>query len=371
MKPDWKRQVHRLALAGAVIAAVGYLRYNTQGENTRLTEGLMIGGGIAVLIAAILSYRELAAFFGRRSSRLGTNTLTLTVLVLVVTGLLNFLGYRHHKRVDLTTEQLYTLSDQSRRIAGGLQKDVDVLRFAKTPDPTFKAVMTEYANVGPHVHYRDVDPQEHPELAKQYSVTRLNQVVVASGTHNEILNDTTEQDITNALVKVSRDAVKTVCFVAGHGEKDISSNDPEGFGGVAGNLKNEGYMTTTVNLVSAGSVPPDCSVLVVAGPKQSLFPQESQMIREISRLVGGKALFLLDPETEPKVDDVLQAWNMKLGSNVVVDASGVGKLFGTGPETPLVVDYGSSPITRGFDGTMTFSSLARTVDIADKSKSQL
>jgi ABC-type uncharacterized transport system involved in gliding motility auxiliary subunit len=36
---------------------------------------------------------------------------------------------------------------------------------------------------------------------------------------------------------------------------------------------------------------------------------------------------------------------------------------------PLVVDYGESPITRSFSGSMTFFPLARTVSIADKNKS--
>jgi len=65
---------------------------------------------------------------------------------------------------------------------------------------------------------------------------------------------------------------------------------------------------------------------------------------------------------------VLKAWNINVGDNIVVDASGVGRLFGTGPETPLVVDYGDSPITKNLQGGMTFFQLARTVNMADKSK---
>jgi ABC-type uncharacterized transport system involved in gliding motility auxiliary subunit len=53
----------------------------------------------------------------------------------------------------------------------------------------------------------------------------------------------------------------------------------------------------------------------------------------------------------------------------VIDASGVGRLFGTGPAVPLVVDYGPSPITQNFTGTMTFFNLARTVSLKDKGKS--
>jgi ABC-type uncharacterized transport system involved in gliding motility auxiliary subunit len=363
---EWRRWFIAL---GAAIALAGYLRYSVQGELTRLTEGFLIGGGAIFIVALALSYRELIGFFSKRSSKLSTNTLTLTALVLIILCFVNFLGYRHHKRFDLTAEKLYTLSDQTHRIVSGLTKNVDVIRFAKEDDPAFRDLITEYVNLGRHVHYELVDPQAKPELAHQYNVTRMGQVVVSYGTHNETLQDTTEQDITNAIVKVTRDSVKTVCFIEGHGEKSIAGSDQEGLSDADRNLKNEGYQTKTINLVSAGSVPQDCSVLVDAGPKQSFFPQEAQIIAKYLD-GGGKALLLLDPETEPKLEDVLQPWNINLGSNVVIDASGVGRLFGTGPAVPLVVDYGSSPITRSFDGTMTFFPLARTVSIADKSKTQ-
>src|SRR5207244_5603673 len=161
-----------------------------------------------------------------------------------------------------------------------------------------------------------------------------------SSSQNETLTGTEEQDITNAIIKVTRDAVKTVCFVEGHGEKSIASGEQDGLQGGDKALKSEGYQTKTVNLVSSGAVPSDCSVLVDAGPKQSLFPQEAGFIAKYLD-GGGRVLLLLDPETDPKVDSVLDAWNIALGSNVVIDASGVGRLLGTAPAVPLVVDYGS------------------------------
>lgn len=364
---DWKRERHWLASLGLALAASGYVRYSTQNELTTISKVLLIAGGVIFIAALALSYRDIVAFFTHRSSKLGTNTLTLTLLVLVVLGLLNFLGFRHHKRIDATAEQLYTLSDQSRRISRGLQKDVDIVRFAKAPDPEFSDLVAEYVNIAPHIHYRQVDPEEKPEVARQYNVTKMNQVVVASGSHNEILGGTGEQDITNALVKITRDAVKTVCFAGGHGERSIESTEPDGYATVATSLKNEAYQSKDINLVSAGEVPADCSVLVVAGPKQSLFPQESQMIAKYLD-GGGKALIMVDPEVDPKLGDLLQSWNITLGSNVVIDASGVGRMFGTGPAVPLVVKYGTNPITRNFEGTMTFFPLARTVSMTNKTK---
>jgi ABC-type uncharacterized transport system involved in gliding motility auxiliary subunit len=368
IKLDWKRERRWLASFGLALAAAGLVRYSTQGELTRLSEILLIGGGVLFIAGLVLSYRDFVTFFSARSSRLGANALTVSILVLVVLGLINFLGYRHKKRVDLTSEKLYTLSDQSRRSVSELKKDVDIIRFARTPDTTFKDLATEYVNAGSHLHYREVDPQEKPEVARQYNVTHMNDIVVSSGSHNETLTGTGEQEVTNAIIKVTRDTVKNICFVEGHGEKSIASGEQDGLQGDDKALKNEGYQTKTVNLVSAGEVPSDCSVLVDAGPKQALFPQEAGIISKYLD-GGGRALLLLDPETDPKLDSVLDAWNIALGSNVVIDASGVGRLFGTGPAVPLVVDYGPSPIVQNFTGTMTFFNLARTVSLKDKGKS--
>ena len=83
---------------------------------------------------------------------------------------------------------------------------------------------------------------------------------------------------------------------------------------------------------------------------------------------GGKALIEVDPETDPKLQDTFQAWNIKVGDNVVIDASGMGQLIGAGPGIPLVTTFGPSPITKGFAGGMTYFPLARTVSIADTSK---
>ena len=78
------------------------------------------------------------------------------------------------------------------------------------------------------------------------------------------------------------------------------------------------------------------------GPKQPLFPQESQLIDKYLDEQGGKALlFLLDPETDPKLEELFAKWNIDLGSNVVVDVPAVmDDCVGTGPAVPLVVNYG-------------------------------
>ena len=44
----------------------------------------------------------------------------------------------------------------------------------------------------------------------------------------------------------------------------------------------------------------------------------------------------------------MKKWSIDVGNNFVVDASGVGRLFGAGPSIPLVTNYGSHKITERF-----------------------
>lgn len=74
---------------------------------------------------------------------------------------------------------------------------------------------------------------------------------------------------------------------------------------------------------------------------------------------GGKVLIQEDPISEksqqdPGLESIYQPWNMNVGTNVVVDVSGVGRFVGTGPAAPVVIDYGDNPITKNLKGGMTF-----------------
>jgi gliding motility-associatede transport system auxiliary component len=350
---------------GAVMVLAGAIRYAIENEFTTFTKILLITGGALALLALVASYREIISYFSRRSSKLGANVFILGVAFLAILVFLNFLGYRHHKRFDWTSQKLYTLSGQTHKIVSGLTKDVDIIQFAKSPKSDFSDVMSEYSYLSPHIHFRVVDPQERPDLAKEYGVSRMGQVVVACGLHNEKLENTEEQDITSAILRVTRDTQKTICFIEGHGEKSITSQGADGYSTASAELGKEDYQTKSVNLVTSNGVPSDCDVVVDVGPTQAFFPQEAQMLEKYLD-DGGKAMLLIDPDTDPKLDDIFNAWNINASNDTVIDASGVGRLFGTGPAVPLVTDYGDSPITRNFQRTMTFFPLARTVSLANQ-----
>jgi len=355
----------------------GYLRYSIQETLLLASKVLLIAGGVLLIAGIALGFRGIVNFFSKRSSQLGTNAAILTIAVLAILVVANYLGSQYHKTFDLTAEKLYTLAPQTQKIVRNLNADVDIIRFAKRPSQQVDDLLSEYRNLSHHIKFQEVDPDQKPELAREYGATQMGEIDVAAGDRKEHIEPPvdggiTEQSITSAILKVTSGKVKTVCFVTGHGEKSISDTGPHGYSEADAGLKRENYQTKSINLVQSDSVPSDCSVVVVDGPTQSYFPQETAMLSKYLDN-GGKALLELDPVTadhqQPaKLDSLLQAWNIKLGNNIAIDASGMGRLFGAGPEIPLVVNYGDSPITKGLQHTMTFFPLAQTVTPADQSK---
>jgi len=372
MKRDLQKLGEIVAIFGAAFLLSGYLRYTIQGVIENVSKWLLIGGAVFLVIGLAMCYKGIIKFFSKRSSQLGTNTGILVVAVLAILVVLNYLGSVYHKRFDLTTEKAYTLSDQTDKLVGGLKSDINVVRFAKTPDSNFDDLLKEYHNLSAHLKYQTVDPQQKPDEAKEYGAQAMGDVIVSAGDRKQTVENAAEgglneEALTGAILKVTQTSTKQTCFISGHGEKSTAASDEHGYSTVAEGLKKEGYTTKDVNLVQDGSVPTDCSVVVIAGPTKAFFPQEEQAVSKYLD-GGGKLLVEMDPDTDPKLDDLFKEWNVEVGNNYVIDASGVGQLIGAGPVVPLVVDYGTSPITKGLAQQMTFFPLARTVSIADKSK---
>lgn len=370
----WNRQeiAGYLSSIGLALLIAGWIRFTYQNELSTFTKGILIGGGVLVVASIAVGFPAILQFFSKRSSQLGTNTTILSLAVVAILIVANFLGFTYHKRFDLTTEKLFTLSNQTTKIVKGLKQNVDIVLFSKSPDQPLDDIMNEYRSLSPHIHYQRVDPQEKPDLVKEFGAKRMNEVVVASGGRTQHLDpnplaDSSEEDITTAILKVTQDKVKTICFVEGHGEGSLTDDGEHGYAKADAGLKREGYATKSVNLVKDGGVPSDCDVVVVAGAQEAFFPAEVASLQKYLE-GGGKLMVLADPQVDTKLEPIYDAWNVDVGKNIVVDSSGLGELVGAGPAAPVVVDYGDSPITKNFTSTMTIFPMARTVTIADKAK---
>jgi ABC-type uncharacterized transport system involved in gliding motility auxiliary subunit len=309
--------------------------------------------GLALIAAhLLLRWEDVSSRVGRRQLRYGTNTVVLTLAALGLLGAVNYLVVRHTKRIDFTKNKRYSLSDQTKKVLGGLKQDVTVYYFQRKAEmPAGEDRMKEFAAVSPRLKVQFVDPIANPARAQAFDVRGPWPIlVVEMGDKREKATNDSEQDVTNALIKVTRSGKKTVCFAEGEGERDIDDTGDRGMSALKTALSKSQYETKKVLLAREKAVPAECTVLVVAGPEKDPLPQVIDTIRDYVK-GGGKLMVMVEPEMKehyPNLVALLKEWNIEAGNDIVVDVSGMGQLFGTGPITPLASHYSPHDITRDF-----------------------
>ena len=349
-----RRLIDFLAPIGlAIMASAGIAARQGYPLKPNLDTYLLVGLALVVLHVG-LRWEDIYRAIGGRQLRYGSNTAVLIVVVLAILIGVNYLVSRHPLKKDLTRNQRYSLSDQTKKVVQGLKDDVRIVYFQRASEMEGSAGVDrvkDYAGLSPHVKAEFVDPIARPTRANELDVKGpWPSIVIERGGKRERVNNDSEQDLTNAFIKVTREGKKTVCFAQGEGEKDIDDADESGLSGIKTALGRDLYETRKVVLAREQTMPADCSVLVVAGPQNDLLPPTTEMIRTWVK-GGGKAMLLADPELKtktPNYDALIKDFNIEAGMDVVVDVSGFGQIFGTGELTPIAVDYPYHEITRGF-----------------------
>ena len=329
-------------------------------------------GGLAlVLLYTLGQWREIVAFFRRRNARLGV---IASVSVLVGVGILiavNYLSAQQNKRWDLTSNQQYTLSDQSIRLLRGLKQPVKFLVFDKTENiGAFKPRLDEYQYQSKQVSVEYIDPDKKPVPAKEYEIQSYGTVVVEYMGRRERVTASGEQDLTGALVKVLNPKEQRVYFLSGHGEKDPANTERAGYSSMIDALRRDNYQWEKLVLAQTNMIPDNATVLVIAGPRTDLLEGEVGLIREYLQKRAGKLLVMLDPPDPgggqtPLLTGLLREWSIEPGNNLVIDASGMGRLFGADASVPVAATYPPHPITTGFELITAFP-LARSMSPAEK-----
>ena len=323
------------------------------------------GGAVLIALHLALRWEDVFGRIGRRQMKYGGNTFVLVLAVLVILGAVNYVAKRNPKRWDLTKGQRYSLSDQTRKVVGALKDDVKITYFQRQRDMARgQDRLKDYQVLSSRLKVEFVDPVQSPGRAQAYDVRGPWPIlVVERGDKREKVSNDSEQDVTNALIKITREGKKTVCFATGEGESSSADSGERGLSGAKGALTKNQYETKDVILLREKKVPAECTVLMVPGPEKDLLPEAVDAIRVYVK-GGGKALVMIEPETKESfshLDGLAKEWNIETAKDVVVDVSGMGQIFGAGELTPLATDYPFHAITKDFR-LMTLFHMARSME---------
>jgi ABC-type uncharacterized transport system involved in gliding motility auxiliary subunit len=358
-----KKIVDLLAPLGFVVI-VGALAWERWGKP--LPGGFrpwLVGGLALVVLHLLLRWEDVARRIGRRQVKYGGNTLVVVLVMLGILGALNYLAARNSKKWDLTRNQRYSLSDQTKKVVSGLEDEVKVTYFQRTRDMSRgQDRLKEYQDLSGKLKVEYVDPVVSPAKAQLEDARGPWPILILEkGEKKERITSDSEQDLTNALIKITREGKKTVCLATGEGERSAEDTGEAGFSGAKAALTKSQYEVKDVLLLREKKVPTECTLIVVAGPQKDLLPEATGAVGAFVK-DGGKALLMVEPEFKesyPNLDRLAREWNVELGKDVIVDVSGMGQLFGAGELTPIASEYPYHEITRNFR-LMTLFHMARS-----------
>jgi ABC-type uncharacterized transport system involved in gliding motility auxiliary subunit len=337
-----------------------------------------------------------ANVFKSRQAKYGAYAGAYVLVIVAVLGAVNFLANRYSKAYDSTSNKQFSLSDQSIKIAQNLKNDVKITYFDDTSRfPQARDLLDRYSSLSPRLKVEMIDPVKKPQVAKAAGFRRDANIVVTSGDRKEEAKSLTEEEVTGALIRSQKSGERNVCFVNAAGEKSIDEEGANGFSLMKQLLQRDNYKTKTVNLRAGGAdasksvaigqapavgaieVPKDCLALVSGGPTLD-YPQP--VVDAFKKYVegGGHALFMLDtplklgresaaPENAALIA-LLSGWGVTANKDLVLDLSGIGNMFGAGPEIPIILQYEQQPIVRPLQRVPTAFPLTRSLDVKSPAK---
>lgn len=246
-------------------------------------------------------------------------------------------------QIDLTSQAIFTLSDQTKRIVSSLDEDVTLNLLAQRggENETVTRVLDRYAALSDHISVKYIDPNEQPTFIDQHDLgsTPLyaNSVLVECGKRSKLVGydeifvtsysmdyysysyQTTtefggENALTNAIHYVTSENIPRVYTLTGHGESELSTT-------ITALIERENMETNTLSLLMLESVPEDASVVVINAPTGDLSSDEADML--IAYLENGGRVVLITDYIESGVMEnllrVTQAMGMTAGEGIIVE----------------------------------------------------
>jgi len=356
-----------------------------------------------VSIAALFLMLAVAAVSGQRLSRnraefgrLRVGTTVVVALVLVV----NLLGSRVRGRLDLTANDLYTLSEGTREVLASLDDLVQIKLFASRELPPevqiqlrdvrdLLADMRRASNG--NLLVTDVDPEadeaaveEAAELGirpVEFSVLRDDNFEVRQGYYGLAVLYADESDVTpviqrtddlefrlvSEIYRMTTEDRPGVAFVRGFGARTASQ-----IPGLNQNLADR-YRIRSIDIAgdSAAAIDPDSTaVLVIAGPTQPLDSLALDRIRTFTD-AGGSALMLIEPvtlaqqspmpiPTSTGLEELVEERGISFKDGLVIDLAsservslgrqGLFNVIAPYPLWPIALPADDHAITNGLNG---------------------
>ena len=266
-----------------------------------------------------MKWNKNAASQKGRVFRSGLLSTAMLAAVLVLAVLLNLLVRAipaKYTEFDLSEAKMYTLSDSTKALVEGLEKDVHIYYLCETgsEDTIITKLLDHYAAESGHLSWEQKDPTLYPTFAAKYGAENVStgSLIVTCGENSTVLDaaDLYEQTLTDSLT----DAL------------DAQNIDAQ-----------------PLDLLTS-TIPEDCDLLIINAPTTD-FSAGDGLVDEISQLqdylaAGGKLLLTSSVYAQtPQLDAVLAQFGLARAEGMVVEGDSSKALYNSA--WSLLPDYGT------------------------------
>lgn len=289
--------------------------------------------------------------FKTRAFRVGSYSVAATAIVIAIAVALNlFAGAlpATMTQCDTTSNQLFTVSEQTELLVGGLEEDLTIYWVVRSgyEESYIGTLLDQYEAISDKVKVVKKDPDVYPTFADQYtdSLTE-NSLIVESGDRSRYVdyNDIFvldyesyyyygeqnwsfygEQELTSAIDYVISEDLPKVYLLTGHGESTLSST-------FASAVEKENIDTEDLSLLTVEAVPTDADCLFIYAPQSDISAAEKTKIEEYLAN-GGKMVLITDPLEDGNLTNLsalMAYYGVSAAEGIVIEANQSYYTWGT------------------------------------------
>ena len=311
----------------------------------------------------------------------------MTALVVILNLIVARLPERY-TNIDVTSNKMYTLTEQTRDILEALDEEIDiyVIQDENSADSTVAQTLKGYADASPHIHVTYIDPVVNPQFIDQYTTGSMtaNSVIVESSKRYKVISyqdlyeteiDYTtyqqevtgydaEGQITSAIDYCVSEDMPKIYMIAGHNEYTLDA-------GFQTAIEKENIETETISLINYDAVPEDAECVMIHAPESDLSQDDAdKVIAYLEK--GGKVLITTDYAgiELPNLERIVAAFGMTLQNGYAVDNDSNNHY-----QEPiyLLPQVAYAPETEGLTGAYTYllAPYAQGIGIVDEETEEI
>jgi ABC-2 type transport system permease protein len=293
---------------------------------------------------------KIKSFFSGRSFAYYMTTSMMLIAFIGILVIVNLITDQINWSLDLTKDQRFTITKESREYIRNIEKEVAFLLFntkvEELPDYLQRNIQ-QYVDLSTRITLEVKDPDENPGLLNQYGLRdqrgtflvvegekrfrpiNLNDVIAEYGAGSGIL----ETMLTGAINYVTDPREIKVYFLTGHGE----FSDQGDMDYVKNLIDYNGIEMDHLDLIRLDKVPDDAIGVAIIGPTNDITEDEKDKLLEFVKK-GGHLMVMLSPdlgdpmvrvkvEQLPNLMDLLAFYNLGVNDDLVVEISERHRLF--------------------------------------------